>query len=316
MTAAPTAKSHPPDEWEPLRTFRAEMLTKVLHLRRVYKCDSESQGNPPTTTSSTAQTQAKLQRERALRRTADDFEFKFKQLALSTFFEKSFAYIGVTPSQREVNLANAAARAAERDALNQLINSNVTSTPEADREEDENSVINVLSPPRLDDAILLLDLLPNTAEPRSETSAPASVFLKPDEPPRSMFSNEDAQELCWSKRPRATTMLPVCDFSLPRKEIASDVMRYARAIGRGELLQRINRFFETIGLLPINKRDAIWRVWFLREYLDLTDEEIASCRPLLMMDKRSRESFAQTIAKLHEETRADLPVVTKRARCE
>jgi hypothetical protein len=131
-----------------------------------------------------------------------------------------------------------------------------------------------------------------------------------------MFSSEDAQELCWSKRPRPTSVLPTCNFTLQRKEIAPDVMRYARPIGRGELLQRINRFFETIGLPPINKRDAIWRVWFLREYLDLTDEEIASCRPLLMMDKRCRESFAQAIAKLHEETRADLPVATKRARCE
>lgn len=94
---------------------------------------------------------------------------------------------------------------------------------------------------------------------------------------------------------------PENKYRVPNGSMSSDEMKYARSIRRSDLLSMINTFLSNFGISPIQRRDLIWTEWFLGTYLELSQEDRASGRPLLVLDKRSSSTFIDAVKRIYDE---------------
>lgn len=73
-------------------------------------------------------------------------------------------------------------------------------------------------------------------------------------------------------------------------------------VSRGSLLAQLNSFLVSVGLPMVNAKQAIWNVWFLTEYLGLSEEERASSKPIVLEERLSivsmRSSFTRALERL------------------
>jgi len=79
-------------------------------------------------------------------------------------------------------------------------------------------------------------------------------------------------------------------IGIPMMTISSSAaLAGGRVLHRTELLAEINAFIRKFGLSPIDKRDDIWRKWFLEEFLGLNSADNNN-RALMVIDTPQRRA--------------------------
>lgn len=87
-------------------------------------------------------------------------------------------------------------------------------------------------------------------------------------------------------------------IGIPMMSISSSAaLAGGRVLHRSDLLMEINTFIRKFNLNPIDKRDDIWRKWFLEEFLGLDPKDNNNSRPLMVLDtpKRSKDVYKHTL---------------------
>lgn len=87
-------------------------------------------------------------------------------------------------------------------------------------------------------------------------------------------------------------------IGIPMMSISSSaILAGGRVLHRSDLLAEINTFIRKFNLNPIDKRDDIWRKWFLEDFLGLDPKDNNNSRPLMVLDtpQRSKEVYKHTL---------------------
>lgn len=92
---------------------------------------------------------------------------------------------------------------------------------------------------------------------------------------------------------RADELGPHLQFAAATRDEHIEPGSPVKAITRTELLAQINQFMALCEEPPVGKRDDIWTMWFLREFLGLTTEELDSSRKLLVEERKARIDQAE-----------------------
>jgi hypothetical protein len=80
-------------------------------------------------------------------------------------------------------------------------------------------------------------------------------------------------------------------IGIPMMSISSSAaLAGGRVLHRTELLAEINTFLRKFGLNPIDKRDDIWRKWFLEDFLGLNAVDSNNNRALMVLDTPQRRA--------------------------
>jgi hypothetical protein len=66
-------------------------------------------------------------------------------------------------------------------------------------------------------------------------------------------------------------------------------------VTRGDLLSQLNHFLQQLELPPVQKRDALWSTWFLKEVLQMDDQERATGKTV-QLDQRCSLAVLQQLA--------------------
>lgn len=266
-----------------------------------------------------------------------DLQFKFQQLAMICFFESTFVFCGVD-SGTELQKPPAVEGLTLKDQLeHQRV---MTGSARGDHTEDDDSdsidadtqeiILATVTDPSISrplsshDISLARTLMPSLTtldsgssndsveELRAFTAQLQNDGLFDLLPAPLVYQNYDAMS--------QAELRPKLQFPAPLVEHTQ--VRFARAIRRQDLLDKMNIFLMQLGLPAVNRRDPIWREWFLRGYLRLSETDYRLGRPLLVVDRSSTSTFIEAISRMYhscitgttEESEVSSP--PKRARVE
>ena len=267
-----------PPVWQPLKAFRIDMLNRLHDLREQYA---------GTVLIGTVE---------------QDFEYKFQQLAIGSFFEHSFRYVGLVPPSAQKSRANERQAAAAQ--LEQLGYAATHSSGSGSNSPDDNDDI--------------IDILASDDPPRkTEKAPPAPATVRPMLPVEPVASDFQLPASFTWNAPTKCELRPVLAVHTHPAPVTQEALASARPVTRRELLDMINSFLVTLELKPLNGREQIWHEWFMLRYLGLSPQEKKSGRAFLLIDKRDKRSFAATVAALHAKcttTGSQQPVAKKKPR--
>jgi hypothetical protein len=79
-----------------------------------------------------------------------------------------------------------------------------------------------------------------------------------------------------------------------------------RSIPRSRLREICNEFLQNVGLPPVAKQDAIWKDWFLKQCVGMSERDYKLAKEVPVFDGRSLPNFLRTLEDLTSAVRQEI----------